>query len=158
VTEVERRVDSASGSDAETGTMSVMRSLTDTQARFFETVAESVTPEVASLDAAGRARMLAIVDDALHDRPPAVRRQLGAFLSLVRLAPVLRYARPFDRLEKGRRTAVLRWFESCPVGLLRQGFWGLKALVFMGYYGQPEHWAEIGYAPDFDGRAGVRRA
>ncbi|MCU0302798.1 MAG: gluconate 2-dehydrogenase subunit 3 family protein [Thermoanaerobaculales bacterium] len=135
-----------------------MRSLTDTQARFFETVAETVTPEVASLDAARRARLLAIVDDALLDRQPSVRRQLGTFLSVIRLAPLVRYGRSFDRLDGARRTAVLRWFESCPVALLRKGFWGLKALVFMGYYGQPEHWAEIGYAPDFDGRPGVRRA
>jgi hypothetical protein len=48
---------------------------------------------------------------------------------------------------------VLRWFEDCPVGLLRKGFWGLKAMVFMGYYGQPETNELVGYAPELDGKA-----
>jgi hypothetical protein len=135
-----------------------MRSLNPKQATFFETVAATVTPEVASLEADGRARMVDIVDTALSDRDEATRTQFGTFLTVIRLAPVARYGRPFDRLDPARRTAVLAWFEDCPISLLRKGFWGLKALVFMGYYGQPEHWPEIGYAPSFDGREGVRRA
>jgi hypothetical protein len=135
-----------------------MESLTDTQAAFFEVVAATVTPEAAAMDDAGRARMLAIVDSALMDRDPGTRKQLGNFLGLIRLAPTLRYGRPFDRLDPARREAVLRWFQDNPISLLRKGFWGLKTLVFMGYYGQPEHSAEIGYAPELDGRAGVRHA
>ena len=135
-----------------------MQSLTSSQIRFFETVAETITPEVASLDADGRSRLTAIVDRALLDRDPSMRRQFGTFLTVIRLAPVLRYGRTFEGLDADRRHAVLEWFEDCPVGLLRQGFWGLKSLVFMGYYGQTEHWREIGYAPEFDGRAGVRHA
>jgi hypothetical protein len=50
--------------------------------------------------------------------------------------------------------AVLRWFEDCPLGLLRKGFWGLKAMIYMGYYGQPETNELVGYAPEIDGRAG----
>jgi hypothetical protein len=121
-------------------------------------VAETVTPEVADLDDENRAGMTAIVDRALFDRDASVRKQLGTFLSVIRLAPALRYGRTFAGLDRARREAVLRWFESCPIALLRQGFWGLKALVFMGYYGRTDAWAEIGYAPDFDGRDGVRRA
>jgi hypothetical protein len=138
--------------------MLTMRSLPDKQAAFFEVVAATITPEVASLDAGGRERMLEIVDVALMDRDPGTRKQLGTFLGLIRMAPVLRYGRTFDRLKPARREAVLRWFESCPLGLLRTGLWGLKAMVFMGYYGRPECWTEIGYAPELDGRAGVRRA
>ena len=135
-----------------------MRSLTDRQAAFFVVVAESITPEVAALDAEDRCRMLGIVDAALQDRDPETRRQFGAFLRVVRWAPVARFGRPFDRLAPTRRNATLQWVQDCPVGLLRKGFWSLKALVFMGYYGRPECWTEIGYAPEFDGRAGVRRA
>lgn len=138
--------------------MIVMKSLTDKQESFFAIVAESITPEVADLDGDGLERMKAIVDTALQDRDPATRKQIGTFLGVIKMAPVVRYGRPFDRLDPQRRDAVLRWFESCPIGLLRQGFWGLKALVFMGYYGRPEARAEIGYAPEFDGRAGVRHA
>ena len=138
--------------------MHVMKSLSDTHAAFFMVVAESITPEVASLDADGRARLAAIVDTALQDRDATTRKQIGSFLSVIKLAPVIRYGRVFDRLDSDRRNAVLRWFENCPISLLRSGFWGLKVLVFMGYYGQPEHTEIVGYAPDFDGRAGVRHA
>jgi len=135
-----------------------MESIPDRTAAFFLTVAETITPEVADLDESGRARMRRIVDEALMDRDEGTRRQIGTFLTLIRLVPVLRYGRPFDRLDSERRQRVLRWFQDGPVGLFRQGFWGLKALVFMGYYGQSEHWREIGYAPDMDGRAGVGHA
>lgn len=138
--------------------MLAMRSLSDRQTAFLETVAASITPESAALDLDGRARMLDIVDTALMDRSPSVRRQLGTFLSVVRLAPTVRYGRTFDGLDPDRRAAVLRWFESCPIALLRKGFWGLKALVFMGYYGRPECWDEIGYAPQRDGRTRLGRA
>jgi len=138
--------------------MRVMKSLSDTHAAFFMVVAETITPEVASLDADGRARMTAIVDTALQDRDATTRKQIGTFLTVIRLAPVLRFGRAFDRLDGDRRNAVLRWLENCPISLLRSGFWGLKVLVFMGYYGQPENRQIVGYAPDFDGRAGVRHA
>ena len=121
-------------------------------------VAESVTPEIVSLDSGGRARMAAIIDAALMDCDAITRTQFGTFLTVIRLAPVLRFGRAFDRLDGDRKNAVLRWFQDCPVSILRKGFWGLKVLVFMGYYGQEETWSEIGYAPDFDGRAGVRHA
>jgi len=138
--------------------MFAMKALTDKQAAFLMTLARVVTPEVAELDGGGRARMMAIIDTALMDRDETMRKQLGTFLTVIRLAPVLRYGRTFEGLGERAREAVLRWFESCPIRLLRQGFWGLKALVFMGYYGQPEIWESIGYAPSFDGRKGVRRA
>jgi hypothetical protein len=138
--------------------MSVMKSLSGEHAAFFMVVAETITPEVASLDADGRARMEAIVDTALMDRDAATRRQIGAFLGVIRMTPILRYGRTFDRLNPDRRAAALTWFQDCPISLLRNGFWGLKVLVFMGYYGQEETWEEIGYAPDFNGRAGVRHA
>ncbi len=135
-----------------------MKSLSETHAAFLMVVAETITPEVAALDAAGRARMTAIIDTALMDRDAATRSQFGTFLTVIRTVPVLRFGRTFDRLDGGRRNAVLRWFEDCPVPLLRKGFWGLKVLVFMGFYGQEETWSGIGYAPEFDGRAGVRHA
>ena len=121
-------------------------------------VAETITPEVASLDPDGRTRMAAIVDTALLDRDKGTRAQLGTFLTVIRLAPILRYGRTFDGLNGDGRNAVLRWLQNCPVSMIRKGFWGLKVLVFMGYYGQDETWSEIGYAPEFDGRAGVRHA
>jgi hypothetical protein len=138
--------------------MLVMESLSDAHAALLTLVAETITPEVAALDPAGRARMTAIIDAALMDRGEGMRRQLGAFLVVIRVLPVLRYGRTFDRLDGDRRAAVLRWFESSPIALFRKGFWGLKVMVFMGYYGQEETWPEIGYSPAFDARGLVRHA
>ena len=55
------------------------------------------------------------------------------------------------RLDSSRAERALLWFQEAPMAKIRQGFWGLKTLVFMGYYGRSEVWPEVGYAPDFDG-------
>ncbi len=125
--------------------------LSSRQWTFLWTVAERVVPETSRLDPEGRERFEAIVGKALADRPPSVRRQFGLFLRLVRWAPLLRFGAPFHRLAPGRRDAVLRWLMDAPVARLRGGFWGLRALVFMGYYGRPEAWPEVRYTPSFDG-------
>jgi hypothetical protein len=130
-----------------------MKSLTDDKAEFLMVVAERVVPEVADLDERGRARMLVIIDRALGDRPESVRKQFGTFLGVVKWAPVVRFLTPFHRLSAVRQAAVLRWFEDCPVSLLRKGTWGLKSIVFMGYYGRTEVWEAIGYEPSFDSRS-----
>ena len=108
-------------------------------------------PAVAGLDAAGRERFAAIVGKALSERPAALRRQFALFLTVLRWAPVLRFGAPFDRLAPAAQDAVLRWLMDAPLAKLRGGFWGLRALVFMGYYGQLETWGTIGYAPSFAG-------
>ena len=104
------------------------------------------------MDESGWARFEAIVDSALAGRPPGVRRQVGIFLALIRVVPALRWGRTFDGLGDERRDAWLRWLQDGPIGRFRQGFWGLKALIFMGYYGQPQVRPEIGYAPLVDAR------
>jgi hypothetical protein len=114
-------------------------------------VARRVVPETAALDAAGRERFAAIVGNALSDRPRSIRRQFALFLGVIRWAPLLRFGAPFDRLAPGRRDAVLRWLMDAPLGKLRSGFWGLRVLIFMGHYGQPEVWPAIRYTPSFRG-------
>ncbi|MBM3266753.1 MAG: hypothetical protein FJZ01_03805 [Candidatus Sericytochromatia bacterium] len=90
---------------------------------------------------------LAIFHEAIGKRPPALRRQVGVFLNLLRWLPALRHGKPFERLSEDQHVAVLTWFQSAPVALFRKGFWGVKALVYMGYYGRPELGPEIGYRP-----------
>lgn len=133
-----------------------MKSLDVGKSEFLRVLAVRIVPETGALDAAGWSRFLAIVDDALQERKPSVRRQFAVFLGVLRGAPALRYGRRFDALSADRQDAVLRWFEDCPVSLLRKGFWGLKAMVFMGYYGQPETHELIGYRARFDGREALR--
>ncbi len=132
-----------------------MKSLPQEKAEFLRVLAARIVPETAELDAAGQGRFFRIIDEALQDREPSVRRQFAVFLGVLRWAPLLRFGGSLDRLTPERQDAVLRWFEDCPVSLLRKGFWGLKAMVFMGYYGQPETNQLVGYAPSFDGRDGL---
>ena len=130
-----------------------MRSLSQEKAQFLHTLAARIVPETSALDEAGAGRFFGIIDNALQERKPEVRRQFAVFLGVVRWAALFRYGSAFERLRAERQDAVLRFFEDCPVSLLRKGFWGLKAMVFMGYYGQPETNQLVGYAPECDGKA-----
>ena len=133
--------------------MAGVTSLDERQWAFLLDVARDIAPDTASFDAAGRERFRAIVDHALAARPAGVRRQFATFLGAIRMLGVMRFGRPFDRLDAARRARLFRWLQDCPVGLLRKGFWGLKALVFMGTYAQPEVAPGLHYTPSFDGNA-----
>lgn len=114
-------------------------------------VAERIAPGVAELDETRKERVMAEIERAVGARPLALQRQLTMFLNIMRWAPVARYGREFDRLSPAQQDAVLRWFMDAPVARLRQGFWGVKTLVYMGYYGLPEVADRIGYRPSRNG-------
>jgi hypothetical protein len=114
-------------------------------------VAGCIVPAVADLSAEGRSRFIAIVGKALAERPLSIQRQFVLFLGLMRWLVVLRFGAPFDRLSPADQDAVLRWFLDAPLAKLRGGFWGLRALAFMGYYGQTEVWPSLRYTPSFNG-------
>ena len=105
----------------------------------------TVVPEAARLDEAAWGDAERIIEDALSLRPPALRRQLVIFVRLLDALPRVRYGRPLRALPPALRTRVLRAVERAPLLLLRRGFWGLRTLVFMGYYARPAAAAEIGY-------------
>ncbi|MBI5528032.1 MAG: hypothetical protein HY897_17000 [Deltaproteobacteria bacterium] len=128
-----------------------MKSLSDSQAAFLLAVARRVVPAVATLDPGGTERFWRLIDDALNIKPPAILARFKFFLLILRWAPALVFFRPLDRLGPGTQDGVLRWLQSSPIRLLRVGVWGLKTLCFMGYYGQPEVAAGIGYSPVLEG-------
>ncbi len=61
---------------------------------------------------------------------------------------MLRYLRRFTRLDVERRARVLRRLETHRIEAIRVGFWALRTLAFLGYYGRPEVGERIGYRPD----------
>ncbi len=130
-----------------------MKSLPQEKAEFLQVLAARIVPEISELDGAGQGRFFSIIDNALQERDEKVRRQFGVFLGVLRWASLFRFGSPFEKLSSERQDVVLHWFENCPMSLLRKGFWGLKAMVFMGYYGQPETNQFVGYSPDFNGGA-----
>jgi hypothetical protein len=129
--------------------------LSGASAKRLQQVAGVIAPGFGDLDPGERERFCAIVDAALSERPSSVARQLGVLLGVIELAAVLRWGRRFERLGPARAASVLQWFQEAPVDRLRRGFWGLKTLVYMGYYGRPAASEEIGYRPEADGRGAL---
>ncbi len=114
-------------------------------------ISARIIPGFSRLDAEGSRDFHEIVDRALMDRPEHIRRQFSIFLSLIRWAPGLHWGRPFDHLDGSRQDRVLSWLQDSAPDALRKGFWGLRTLVLMGYYGRDAAWIEVGYEPDFEG-------
>ena len=117
----------------------------------FRAVATCVVPEAARLDAAQWDEMEAIVTRAIAARSRSVQRQLALFLTLVEWLPLLRHGRRLSRLDPATRTRFLERLQRAPLLLLRRGFWGVRTLILMGYYGRPAAAADIGYRADARG-------
>lgn len=108
-------------------------------------------PSISDLDEGAKDRVFAVIEATLAARPPKIRRQMSIFLAVVNWLPVARFARAFRQLNREDQMKFLLWLQDCPIAALRQGFWALKTLVFMGYYGQPSLWERFHYHPSFDG-------
>lgn len=111
----------------------------------FRSLACAIVPEAATLDETGWDEVEGIVEHALAERPPLVRRQLVAFIRLLQLLALLRFGRPLARLTVARRARLLAAVQRAPLFLLRRGLWGLRTLVFMGYYARRAAGDAIGY-------------
>ncbi len=124
-----------------------MLTLSERQWSFLLSVGQRLVPPLEKLDEEGRQRFRAIIATALAERPAAVQRQLRIFLALLRWAPLLRWAATFERLGGACQDRFLRWLQDDAPARLRHGLWGVKTLVFMGYYGQAELGTQLGYTP-----------
>ena len=122
----------------------------------FRAVVVTVVPDAKQLDEPRWRALEELVEDALEIRPPTLRAQLQLFLRAIKWLPVLRFGRTFPALEDKQRSRVLRHLQDHPVERIRCGFWGLRTLAFLGYYGRPEGASAIGYAPDPHGWEAVR--
>ena len=121
------------------------------RARASRALLEAFVPAAQSLDQAGVERALAHSDRLVASRPASVRRQLAlAFFGLELLA-ALRHFRRLDRLTVERRRAFLERLQDGPVLKLRLAVWGLRTLLFSGYYADAERQPELGYRPHADG-------
>jgi len=114
----------------------------------FRAVVSTVVPEANKLDEQSWQELEAVVEKTLRDRPPAILRQLRLFLRTIQWLPVFRYGRSFTALNAERRMRVLRYLQDHRIEVIRCGFWGVRTLAFLGYYGRPETLQAIGYAAD----------
>jgi hypothetical protein len=121
--------------------------LTEGRRSFLLALARRMVPESAQLGPDGERRFFEIIEKMLATRPRAMLRQLALFLFVLRWLPLFLFFGRLDKLPAAKADRALRFFEGFPVLLIRKGFWGVKTLVFMGYYGQVEVWERIGYRP-----------
>jgi hypothetical protein len=112
----------------------------------FRAVVSTIVPEAAALDNQAWHDLIQIVEALLRDRPESLQRQIRMFLRAIQWLPVIRYARPFTRLNPAARTRVLAHLQDDRILKVRVGFWGLRTLILAGYYGRPAAAQAIGYA------------
>jgi hypothetical protein len=116
--------------------------------RTFRAVALTVLPEAERLSDQGWRELERLVERRLATQPAKTRRQVRLFVRVLQWLPLLRFGRPFTALDGPRRLRVLAAVQDAPVLLLRRGVWGLRVLVQLGYYTQPDIASEIGYRAD----------
>lgn len=123
----------------------------------FRAVAMTVVPETAALEPKEWEVLERGVEAALSQRPETMRRQLVLFLRVIEYLPLLSHRGRFSRLDLAARLAICRRLERSPRLLIRRGLWGLRTLIFMGYYGQPAVQGRLGYRAHPDGWSARRR-
>ncbi|HEY0787036.1 MAG TPA: hypothetical protein VGE86_00230 [Thermoanaerobaculia bacterium] len=114
----------------------------------FRALGATIVPEAERLSPAEWIEVEQIVERGLASRPPAIRRQLRLFVRILNVLPLFRFGKTFRALDRERRTRFLLAIQDAPLLLLRRGFWGIRTLVYMGYYGRPAAREEIGYRAD----------
>lgn len=134
----------SSSTTAPLATLSSVRSV-------LRAVVSVVVPEASALDEKGWKDLEALIEAALSERPQALKRRLQFFLYLIQWLPALRYGRVFTSLNPVQRTRFLSYLEDHPIQLVRLGFWGLRTVALLGYYGRAEAVKAIGYAADSRG-------
>jgi gluconate 2-dehydrogenase subunit 3-like protein len=122
----------------------------------FRAFVSTIVPEAAAFDEPQWAELETLVEAVLRDRPPALKRQLRLALRLLQGLPVLRFGHRFTALDPARRARCLARLESHSIPSVRLGFWGLRTLALLGYYGRPAAGKAIGWAADARGWEALR--
>ena len=129
---------------AELESQAVLESYSDT----LRAIGAVVLPYPEALDDEGWAEAERIIEGALAPKPPGIKRQIRLFLRVVNLLSVFSTGRTLVKLRVNRRTAFLEKLQRSRLMPLRRGMWGIRTLIFMGYYNQDRVRAGIGYGAD----------
>lgn len=122
----------------------------------FRAAAIAFVPELGRASDPVWDRLEGTVSQVLAARPAAMVRQLRLFLAALDLLSRIRHGRGLAGLDLERRIAFLHRFERSSALLIRRGVWGLRTLVFMGYYTQADVIAAVGYRASAAGWAARR--
>src|SRR5688572_31850896 len=115
-----------------------------------------MVPDAAALDEAAWHDVNHAITQVLAKRPPAARRELTLLVRILDALPLFRWGRRFHALGAARRARFLDAMQYSPIPLVRRGVWGLRTLIFLGYYARPEAQTSLGYRANTRGWA-VRR-
>jgi len=122
----------------------------------FRALAESFIPEIAGADPNSWRQVEDIVSNAIKDRPPAVQRQILAFIRILDGIALVRHGSRLAALHPVKRTRLIEGIGASRLLLLRRGVWGLRTLVQMGWYCQPAVQEALGYRATAAGWAARR--
>jgi hypothetical protein len=114
----------------------------------FRAVVITVVPEAEKLGEPNWSELEMLVGTTLQNHSRAIHRQLRLFMRAIQWLPVFRYGKRFTSLSAEQRMQILCYLQDHPVEAIRCGFWGLRALALLGYYGRPEGVQATGYAAD----------
>jgi hypothetical protein len=107
-----------------------------------------VLPSPDALDEEGWREAESIIEGALANKPGSMKLQLRLFLRAVNLLPVMTTGKTLVALPLEQRASFLERLHRSPLMPLRRGLWGVRTLLFMGYYNQDRIRRDIGYAAD----------
>ncbi len=108
-------------------------------------LAVGFVPELAGATAAEWTALEAAVEQVVASRPSPLRRRLALLLRAIGWAARLRYGRALVRLAPAQRDQLLERLSLSRFVLLRRGIWGLRTLIMLGWYTQPDVAAGLGY-------------
>ncbi len=111
----------------------------------FRALAISFIPETARADAAQWTALEQTIERTLAARPPRLRRQIALFVRLLDAWARFRHGHGLAALDAVRRTDLLARFAASRFLLFRRGVWGLRTLVMLGWYTQPQVVLALGY-------------
>ncbi len=128
-----------------------LKVFSDKDAKFLLVLAKRIVPDIATLPEEEQMGVIGRIDDALASREPALRLQFLAFLKILKLSSLPRHFKTFDRIKPEQQDVMIKKFEDHAISKLRSGIWGVRTLIFMGYYGNPDRASQFHYTPSING-------
>ncbi len=122
-----------------------LKYLTGRKLKVFLAIADRIVPADDESPGGGTMVTAGVVDWSMGRMPDDLRGQILALLLGFEVMGLFFGLRPFTSNSDATKDRQLAWMESCPVGKLRMGFFGLKSFVCMGYYTREDVWATIDY-------------
>ncbi len=119
--------------------------LTGKRLSVFLAIADRIVPPDGDAPGAGAMLTAGVVDWALVRLPEDLRKRLLTLIILVEYMGVFFGGRGFTSNSEKAQTRQLQWMENSPLRLFRQGFFGLKTYVCMGYYTREDVWGTFDY-------------